>query len=275
MKQTLQTSSRIPAKTVLLATISLCCFVACTGGTPAGVVEETPEVNAVDSILKRLGQTSKGLKSYQAKIKHTFSQPLLDSETVRTGRLYYKKEAESSKVRLDFETLKQDDAKEQAYREQVLFDGVWLVRIDYQLKRAEYRQLAEPNSPMKTLDLATGYLPIAGLTKIEDLKKRFDITLITQSPSKSNESIHLRLQTKTGSGYKEAYSAIDLWLDTKPFLPTRILYISSQDETEEWEFYNQNTKKKLSDSIFQVEIPDGFSKNIIKLKQRATSKPRQ
>lgn len=274
MKQILQTSSTIPAKTVLLATISLCCFVACTGGTPAGV-EETRDVNAVDSILKRLGQTSMGLKSYQAKIKHTFSQPLLDSETVRRGRLYYKKEAESSKVRLDFETLKQDDAKEQAYREQILFDGVWLVRIDYQLKRAEYRQLAEPNSPMKALDLANGYLPIAGLTKIEDLKKRFDIALITQFSSKSKEPIHLRLQAKTGSGYKEAYSAIDLWLGTKPFLPTRIVYKSSQDETEVWEFHNQNIKKKLSDSIFQVEIPDGFSKNVIELKQTATRKPRQ
>jgi outer membrane lipoprotein-sorting protein len=274
MKQYLQTNSTIPAKTVLLATISLCCFVACTGGTPTEA-KKAPEANAVDSILKRLEQASLGLKYYQAEIKHTFSQPLLDSETLRTGRLYYKQEAKSSKVRLDFETLKQDDAKEQAYREQVLFDGVWLMRIDYQLKRAEYRQLAEPNSPMKALDLASGYLPIAGLTKTEDLKKRYVITLVPQSSSKSSEPIHLRLQAKTDSGYKEAYSIIDLWLDTKLFLPTRIVYKSGQDETEEWEFYNQNIKKKLSDSIFQVEIPDGFSKNVIKLKQKATGKSRQ
>ncbi len=272
----------LPAKLfVLLVTASLCCFIGCTGETiiteqktpeenrTDSIEEETLELNSVDSILERLRQTITGLKSYQAKIKYTSRQPLLESETVRKGRLYYTKETQRSKLRLDFNTIKQDDAKEQAYREQVFFDGVWLVRVDYQLKRVEYRQLAEPNMPIEPLDLAAGYLPIVGFAKIKDMKKQFDITLLEQPSRNSREPIHLRLQVKNGSRYKDTYSHIELWLDTKLFLPARILAVSSQDETEELEFYSQNLKKKLSDSIFQVEIPNSFSKNIIDLKQKA------
>jgi len=266
---------------VFLVTISLCCSIACTGGMTVKE-KEKPKANPVDSILERLGETVAELKSYQAKIKHTFRQPLLESETVRKGRLYYKKEAARSKLRLDFDTLKQDDNKEQAYREQVFFDGVWLVRIDYQLKRVEYRQLAEPNAPLEVLDLAGGYLPMVGFAKTEDLKKQFDITLVEQARSKSNEPIHLRLQVKNNSIYKNDYSAIDLWLDAKLFLPVKIVTISSQDETQMLEFYNQSVnvgrhpaEKKLSDGIFQVEIPDGFSKNVIELKHKVTGESRQ
>ena len=170
MRPALQMNSMTPLRIfVLLVTISMCCSVACTDTTVQA--KKAPETSRIDIALEKMRQATEGLKYYQAKIKHIFRQPLLESETIRKGRLYYKEEAGRTKVRLDFDTLKQDDAKEQKYREQILFDGVWLVRIDYQLKRVEYRQLAEPNTPRKAFELAGDYLPIAGLSKIEDLKK--------------------------------------------------------------------------------------------------------
>ena len=274
MKLALQMNNiTLPKILVSLVTISLCCSIACTDTTIQE--KKAPETNHINVILEQMRQAIEGLKYYQAKIKHTFRQPLLESETIRKGRLFYKEEAGRTKVRLDFDTLKQDDAKEQKYREQVLFDGVWLVRIDYQLKRAEYRQLTEPNAPRKAFELAGDYLPIAGLSKIEDLKKRFDITFANRPSDKSKDPIHLQLKAKAGSGYKETYSTIDLWLDAKLFLPAKIAYMSDQDETDQWEFFSQKTGKKLKDSVFQVEIPDGFSKNVIELKQKATGKSRQ
>ena len=287
MKQPFYRNNMIPFRTfVLLITISLCLFIACNGnsaGRPTGNTGETttrpevtqndeiipeekaPQINTIDSVLERMRKAVRELKSYQAKIKHTVRQPLLDSTTVRKGSLYYKKDATGSKLRLDFDTLRQDDGREQPQKEQVFFDGVWLIRIDYQLKRVEYRQLAEPNKPLEPLDLATDYLPIVGFADIEELKSGFDIRLIDNNSDKSNKVIHLQLKPRSNSRYKDDYSRVDLWLDKLLFLPVKIVAVSNQDQIQELEFSSRSINKKLNNSLFRVEIPDGFSKNVIEL----------
>jgi outer membrane lipoprotein-sorting protein len=283
MKQVLyKNNMTLFKKLIMMLAISLSLFIACNGDStvrPTDDISETtyrrdvdkddktvreekiPETNTIDSVLERMRKAVKELTSYQAKIKHTFRQPLLDSQTVRKGSLYYKKDAAGSKLRINFDTLKQDEGIEQNQKEQVLFDGVWLIRINYQLKKVEYRQLAEPNAPLEPLDLTADYLPIVGFTDIEDLKSHFKIILADKNSGKSNKNIHLQLKTRGNSRYKDDYSSIELWLDRKLFLPARIVAVSNQDEIQEIEFYSQSINKKLSNSLFQV----GFSKNIIKL----------
>src|SRR3972149_886693 len=74
------------------------------------------DTNDVEIILEKLNQKTKELQSYEAQIEYKFSQPLLESQSVREGVLYYTKSDRQSRLRINFQTLNQDDEKQQKYR---------------------------------------------------------------------------------------------------------------------------------------------------------------
>ena len=137
---------------LLLLSVKACSLQGNTGTESiAGSRSEEKDANSVEAILTKLKQKTTDLTSYQAELEYRFKQPLLESETLRGGVLYYQKSDEESMLRVNFQTLKQDDEKERKYAEHFIFDGVWLTRLDYQIKKAERRQLTEPNKPADLL----------------------------------------------------------------------------------------------------------------------------
>lgn len=226
------------------------------------------ETGTVETILKQLNQKTKELKSYQARIEYLFSQPLFESQTLRKGVLYYEKSDKKSKLRINFQTLKQDDEKEQKYKDEYIFDGVWLTRIDYQIKSVRKRQLAEPNEPVDAFDLASQYFPIIGFTKIEDLKKQFEIKLVEQQGGKDENFVRLALKVRPDSIYKDDYTSIGFWIDKKSYLPAKIVAVSTEEDIYEIKFLKPKVDKKIDKKVFEVKIPRGFGKEIIPLKKK-------
>jgi len=213
----------------------------------------------VDVVLDRLKQQTEALKSYQCRIEYRFAQPLLESETVRTGMLFYKREGKTSKLRINFETLKQDDEEQQKYIEQFIFDGVWLIQIDYQLESVRYDQIADINEPIDVFDFAAGRLPLVGLgTDTEDLKKEFEIQETAPNGVDANRFEHLYLKRKKGSAYKDGYKTIEFWIDKKSGLPVRIIAVNPEGDIYDTRLVEIKINKKLKNSVFQVETPDNF-----------------
>lgn len=218
----------------------------------------------VDIVLEALRKKVAELKSYEANIQYIFRQPLLESETQRRGVLYYKKEPDRSKLRINFETIKQDDEEEEKYVEHFIFDGVWLVEIDYQLAQANFYQKAPEDEPINALDLAGEQLPIIGFSNIEKLQEQFDITLVQSDSKDCNEVNHLHLKTKSQSTYKDRYRNIDIWIDKITGLPKRIVAKTPTDEDAYEDIYDirlNKTKfnKKIKSNVFKVTIPKDFS----------------
>ena len=164
------------------------------------------------------------LKSYQCKVEYLFSQPVLESKTLRTGSLYYARFGNGSKLRINFDTLTQDDGPQQKYVEHYIFDGQWLTHIDYQIKQVQKRQLAEANEPIDAFELAKRNFPIIGFSKTDDLKKEFDINVVNRLiPRKRNPNlIHLHLKVKPDSQYKDDYKSVEIWIDKELMLPAQI-----------------------------------------------------
>jgi outer membrane lipoprotein-sorting protein len=220
-------------------------------------------------------------------VEYLFKQPLLESETLRKGVLYYLKFDGKSKLRVNFQTLKQDDEKEQKYLEHFIFDGIWLTHIDYQIKAVKRHQLAEPNKPVEDVfDLASRNLPIIGFTKIEDLKKQFEIKLVPSAAEglaqQEKESVsvipaqagihefsHLHLKTKPDSIYKDGYTSIDFWIDKKIFLPTKVIAVSTEEDIYEIKFLQPKINEKMDTKVFEFEVPKDFTVEIIPLKKKA------
>ncbi|MDH4240869.1 MAG: hypothetical protein OEW48_15025, partial [Phycisphaerae bacterium] len=213
---------------ILLGTAGMC-WAGCSVKTTSVEPKEKRD-NPVDVVLTQLSQKTKLLKSYQAQVEYKSIQPVFESTTLRKGELFYAKSGKESKLRLNFSTLKQDDEKEQKFREEFIFDGLWLAQVNYQTKQVIMRQLAEPNKPVGVFELAGRNLPIVGFAKIEDLKKQFEINLVEQQGDDMENFIHLHLKVKPESEYKDKYTSIDFWIDKKLYLPARINAVSTEED---------------------------------------------
>ncbi len=220
----------------------------------------------VDVVLERLKEETAGLNSYKSRIEYKFSQPLLESETLRKGVLYYQRSDGKSALRMNFQTLKQDD-EEQEYIEQYIFDGVWLTHIDYQIKEVKRYQRTEPNEPVDAFELVSQNFPIIGFSKIEDLKKEFEIELVKPQGGKEQYFIQLHLKVKVNSIFKDDYTCIDFWIDKKLYLPAKIVATTTEEDIYEIKLLNPKVNEKLNKKVFDFKIPEGFGVEIMPLKK--------
>ena len=261
---------------LLLGAASVCraggCRVNSAGAEPKGGTEANSVVRQgspqVDTVLRQLKEKTAELKSYQSGIKYRFSQPILESETLRTGVMYYQKSGDRSALRINFQTLKQDDGEEEEYIEQYIFDGVWLTHIDYQIKEVRRYQQTEPNKPAEAFDLVRENFPIIGFTRAEELSEQFEIELVEQKGVKEEDYIRLHLKVKPDSVYKDDYTAIDFWIDKKLYLPAKIVATSTEDDIYEIRLLDAKVNEKIDAKVFEVKIPEGFGEEIIPLKQK-------
>jgi outer membrane lipoprotein-sorting protein len=237
--------------TIVSAIIGICLA---AGGMVSG-----SEANSVEVILERLNKQTAELKSYQSQIEYKFSQPLLESETLKKGILYYQRSDGKSTLRINFQSLKQDQEEEQKYIEQYIFDGVWLTHIDYQIKEVKRYQKAEPNEPVDAFELVSENFPIIGFGKVEDLKKEFEIELMEQQEGKEKEFIKLHSKVKVDSIYKNDYKSIDFWIDKGLYLPAKIVAVSTEDDVYEIKFLQPKVNEKIDKKVFELKIPDGFN----------------
>jgi outer membrane lipoprotein-sorting protein len=245
----------------------------CLSGCLAGSEAKKADVNSmakpqVEVVLERLKKQTAELKSYQSRIEYKFSQPLLESETLRKGVLYYQRSDGKSALRMDFQTLKQDEEQEQKYIDQYIFDGVWLTHIDYQIKEVKRYQKTEPNEPVDAFELASQNFPIIGFSKAEDLKKEFEIGLIEQQGGGAKDFIQLHLKVKADSIYKDDYTSIDFWIDKKLYLPAKIVAVSTEEDIYEIKFLQPKVNEKIDKKVFEFKIPDGFNVETEPLKKK-------
>jgi len=243
------------------------CWAGCSTRSLEPQCRKAVKPDAVDKVLEQLRQKTTELESYQTRVEYLFKQPLFESESLRKGVLYYQKFGEKSKLRMNFKTLKQDDEKEQKYVEQFIFDGVWLTKIDYQVKHVTRQQLAEPNEPVDAFELAKRVFPIIGFTKVEELKKEFEIKLVEQKESEKKGFVQLHLKVKPDSTYKDDYTSIDFWIDKKLGLPAKIAAVSTEDDIYEIKLLKPKVNKRIDKKVFEFKIPEDFTVKEIPLKK--------
>ena len=242
---------------------------------PPASEKQSPECDAgeIEQILSKMNDATKQLKSCQAKISYLFIQDpdLLDSKTLQNGMLYYQKNNSHSQLRIRFDNIKQEDFDPEKRREEFLFDGVWLTRIDFKLKQIDRYQKAPEDKPIDVFELINHNFPLVGFSDIDHLKKDFDIRL-PEKPGKSNKSIRLLLTTKKGSRYENEYKKIDFCADGETYMPQQIVAYSSQGDIYDIEFTELKINKKLKKAVFTIETPPDFRKNTEQLEEKPTEK---
>ena len=285
---------------IILSLLAGTCRAGCCSARSNLQCRKEVKPDPVEKVLKQLRQKTAELKSYQCLVEYEVNQPTFESKTLRKGVLYYKKAGKDSALRMNFETFKQDDENQEKYIDQYIingnwltkvdyrFDGIWLTHIDHQLKTVECHQLAKPSDPNEppdpnestdAIDLVTQNFPLVGFSKIEDLKKQFDIKLIEQEKKEAEKFIHLHLKVKPDSVYKDDYTTIDFWIDKKLGLPARIIALATAEDANiepdiyEIKFIKPKINEKMDKRVFGIKIPKGFDKpQIFPLKKAEETK---
>jgi len=246
---------------------SLCLAQGCdpASATPEGHVsaEPAPKLSEVDEVLMKLNQSTKKIRTYQAKINHLSRQPLFDSQTLRTGKLYYQRAAGQSLLRVDFNTIKQDDQPQEKYIEQFFFDGLWLTVISHPLKEVKKYQLLDPNEidadkGVDAFDLIDEHLPIVGFSSTDKLKKEFDIKLAEPNENEPADRLRLRMDVKADSVYKDDWLWIDFWIDKNLYLPAKMATFTTEEEIYEFEFNEPKLNEPIKGTVFEPKVPKGF-----------------
>ncbi|NQV31181.1 MAG: hypothetical protein HQ515_00720 [Phycisphaeraceae bacterium] len=227
-------------------------FVSVSGATEA-------EDHSVDSVLAKLQVSAQALATYECRLDYLYWQPdMFDAKTLRKGRVFYKRTSGKSFLRINFETLKEDEFDEQPYAEHFVFDGCWLTIINHVQKTIQKHEVAEPNQPVNAFELAGGDMPIIGFSPTDDLKKEFDITLV-RAQEEDETSVKLHLKVKPESKYKDNYASLDFWVSTKRWLPDRIDALTKDNDIYQLHFTRAKVNSKITDKQFETKIPGGFS----------------
>ena len=210
----------------------------------------------VDAILATLNRNLLDLKSCRLELSWRFYQPLLETSTVRTGTLYYKKGQDRSHLRIDFGSFQQDQEQPQPLREEIIFDGIWLTRIDYQLKEIKRDQLAPDDKPLDAFQLLTGRIPIISFESIDSLKRQFHIAL--GSPADPNTRVHLVFTPRPDSELARDYKKIEILTKATEALPQRIRAVTPDDDLNEI-VLKRSGPQDVADSVFTFDRPRDFT----------------
>jgi len=239
-------------------------------GPAADTSQQAPAQSdaALQEILSKMHEATQRLKSVRGDIAYlTIEDPdLLDSRILRRGKLYYLKTDERSYLRIHFMDLKQDDFDAEPRRDEYLFDGVWLTRIDYKLKQIDMFQQAPEDKPADVFELIRHNFPLVGFNDVNALKEDFKIEL-AEPTDKRGDTVHLLLTTRKESPFSEEYTKIDFWIDKDIYLPGRILAHSVQGDIHDIQFSSLQINKNLEKGVFTVEKPAGFRENKEPLKE--------
>jgi outer membrane lipoprotein-sorting protein len=189
----------------------------------------------------------------------------MDSRTLQKGKFYFQKEKKRSMIRINFDKRKQDNEDEYTNIQQIIFDGVWLIRIDHEMETVIYDQQAEKNKPIEAFEFISRNFPMIGFTKTEELQKNFDIKML-ENDNDPNTPIHLHLKPKAGSKYVKEYSQLNFWIDKKSFLPSRLITTEFAEIEGEGNIYDIKmneikANKKIEKAVFKVETPAGFTED--------------
>lgn len=244
---------------------------ACLADSPSDPPQNC-EADTVRTVLDKLAERAGGLESYQCKVDYLFKQVLLESQSRRKGVLYYAKFDNRSYLRIDFDTLQQNEEKERKSREQFFFDGVWLTYVDHELKSVEQHQMAEPNNPVDAFTLVSRRVPVVGFSQIHDLEKQFEIELVEQAPSEASAFHQLHLKAKPDSMYKDDYSTINFWIDKKQGLPAKIVAVDAEQDIHEIRLTDARINSGIRRNVFNVDIPADFSVERVPLRRGQTGR---
>lgn len=265
---------------IVLLTVLLFLFTvySCSANQPVAPSDNTQQINSaqessspapeaplpavppeLDTLLDKIEKTGAALKSFQADMLYQQEQLLIDTITIRNGKIYYQADEKTVRFRIHFADWVQKDMEDETspptvrFDEEFVFDGLWVTRRNERTKTIQRWEIAKKPRPREDFRLGKGPFPLPFAIRKADVLVEFEIKLIPPDPNQKTDNEHLVLKPKKESSYADEYLSLALWVNRKTAIPQKISYLSADNQVTTVTWSNIKTDQVIKDNLFELE----------------------
>lgn len=216
----------------------------------------------VDETLDKLEARGKAAKAIEAKIVYDFitAGPIegLEESQKKFGTLFFVQSG-TPQFLVHFDTKEQGGIIDRT-PEYYAFDGLWLTERNDRSKTVIKREIVKPGQNVDLFDLGKGPFPLPFGRSRAEMLRYFEIRLHENEPGKP---IKLRCLPRVGTDLESRYRYVDLYVDRKLDMPTRVVCQRKVDDNRiEVSFADVSEHAKIDPKRFVVPVPKDFHETI-------------
>ena len=230
----------------------------CLAATPDPNQPVDPSTLSLEQIVQHVQTAGRKLTTYRADLVYEVNQPELETCMIRTGSMMARRDPNQSWLRVEFDTLQQDDLPREQAKEVFVFDGIWLTDLNYDAKSVTQRQMTPVDKPTDAFELASQSMPLIGFTDMKELTEHCDLARIelTDHP----QWVGLLLKVKPESDYSKDYTQLTFEIDPVHWLPAKVVALAPVGDIHTIEFKSPQLNGPIEKTAFLVQTPAGFGK---------------
>jgi outer membrane lipoprotein-sorting protein len=220
----------------------------------------------LDSVLDALDARGRDLKDFSADVELHTVDDRTGEDSAQIGKVVYQnKGSGDARIKVSFDTkrVESGDGKQvtQKQRLDYVLDGGWLTDRDYQKKLEVKRQVLRPGQKMDLLKLGQGPFPLPIGQPKEEVKKQFDATKIAPAKDDPAGTAHVKLVPKSGTQFAKRFKQIDVFVDVKNDMPSRIdTTEKAGGTTKTTELKNVKLNEGVADDAFKLPEIEGWNR---------------
>ncbi len=247
----------------------LVALAACAGGGPPPAPGAPPPAappsasSPADDLLRRLERSTDDLRSISARILYRSWDAVLEQQELRGGVLVYEVGAEQRRrLGVFFDIVIRGDHRRD-HRKDYIFDGNWLVEVDYERKLLIKRQIAAPGRDFDPLRLGEGPFPLPIGQKRDEVVANFEVTILDKTSDPwladrlaGRELLGLLLIPRPGAKHARDFKRIEVFYDAKTLLPSGVHTMEPTDDTKTVCLFDQKRNSAVDVERLTIPQPD-------------------
>ena len=273
-----------PNRVVLaLAGVLATGLVACAqegGGPPPAEVVPAGEFGSAEALLTALEQADQDLRTLEARVMYVRVFAVAGDEQRRDGTLSFRSvpregERADRAFAIDFDTLLVGRRKEDI-TERYVFDGQWLLELNFATKDFTRRQVVAPGERFDPLRIGEGPFPIPIGQRKDEILARYEAVLVDATDGLSSASLRKRVEgmsqvklvPKPFYEDESDFDVIRLWYsrgEDGRLLPrmARTINHAGDEATVILEDVRVNERASIPDERFDTSPPRGWNGQVI------------
>lgn len=253
-------------------------------------------ITDADQLLRALETADKDITTLTSAIRYTKKPNELvgGDDEVRDGRLWFfarpaealapgqsaADEARPQRLfQIEFTRLTLGNTRRDDRRIWV-FDGRWLVEMDFETRFVHRREVVRPGEQADPLALGQGPLPIPIGQKREKIVERFEASLAPfsdgfdegKAPPSLAETYQLRLKPRPGMQEGRDFREVRIWYRTSDLLPRLARAVHKDGSTTEVFLFDTQVNRDIPDTVFDTRTPPGWSEQIDDFRKAAADR---
>ena len=270
----------------LTAVVALATLAACAGGVvnagpppssrPVSQPVSQPESRPASpqpavALLDRLETATEGLRDFRADVTFYTWDGVIQRREIRTGEIVYQQRPGNQSKRFAILVTREIIGNRQHdQNKRYIFDGSWLVEIDYDSRVFIKRQIVRPGENFDPLKLGEGPFPLPLGQRRDEVLARFEASLLDESSDEQlakfltgKSVLGLLLVPRPSTPQAREIVQVEIFYDSVTLLPVGIHLTETNGDRKTVLLRNLRRNEGIDEASLSIEQPDGFAVDVI------------